>query len=528
MFNLSARARFCLVEVLFLLVVVVSCWPLWMTEWIPLQDLPQHLAAIRVLHDYSQPGLGFAQWFELTPMATQYIGFYFLASLLSYVFEVETATRLLLTISVGALPYAMRFLLHHVTRPQWLALFAVPLAYNTNFILGFLNFTAALPLMVLGLGFAAALRDEVTLRRTVLYGVVAAGCFLMHVLPFGVLVIGTVCMGVTRDWRLFAKRLIPLVPVFVVAGAWSLLSKAGGSIWSILRNSVLRITGTPEREASFVTWEQGFRQIPEWLLDVVKAPGEDIVVILYVGLVVVSFLLGSALRFWRGPRRDEGETTVEENANTWKGVVLVGLVMMSWGLYFLLPQGYDWVWPIAPRFALIAVVLMVPLIPAVNVRGARPVFVACLVLLIVGQSIVVGRSFEAFQREEVADFAQAMEVIPEGQKVAGLIFDRGSKEIRFSPFIHSAALLQSKKGGAVMFTFADFPQSPFRFREENRPPRVRPRWEWTPDRVDPRVELEWYDYVLVRGGPGKIRQQRDAYEQVYDQGGRWTVWKRRS
>ena len=37
------------------------------------------------------------------------------------------------------------------------------------------------------------------------------------------------------------------------------------------------------------------------------------------------------------------------------------------------------------------------------------------------------------------------------------------------------ALYQAKKGGAVMFTFADFPQSPFRFREDNRPPRVPPR-----------------------------------------------------
>lgn len=124
-----------------------------------MQDLPQHLAAIRVLHDYSQGSLGFAQWFELTPLSTQYIGFYALASLLSFVFSVETATRLLIMASIVALPYAMRFLLRQIRQPQWLALFVVPLAYNTNFILGFLNFNAALPLMVAGLALAAKRRE---------------------------------------------------------------------------------------------------------------------------------------------------------------------------------------------------------------------------------------------------------------------------------------------------------------------------------------------------------------------------------
>jgi len=156
----------------------------------------------------------------------------------------------------------------------------------------------------------------------------------------------------------------------------------------------------------------------------------------------------------------------------------------------------------------------------------QPVFIAYLVVLIVGQSVVIGKSFQAFQDEEVADFAEAIELIPEGQRVAGLIFDRGSQHIRFSPFIHSAALLQSKKSGAVMFTFADFPQSPFRYRENNRPPRVGPRWEWTPERVDPRSDLGWYNYVLVRGGPEKIRQQRGDYEELYN-GNRWSVWKRK-
>jgi len=135
-----------------------------------------------------------------------------------------------------------------------------------------------------------------------------------------------------------------------------------------------------------------------------------------------------------------------------------------------------------------------------------------------------GRAFVGFDRE-VGKLDEAIASIPPGQRVAGLIFDRGSRHVRFSPFIHAVAYYQLRRGGAVMFTFADFPQSPFVFRPGNRPPRVRPRWEWLPGRVDPVRDLVFYDYVLVRGGPGRIARQRKHYATVF-RSRRWSVWKR--
>jgi hypothetical protein len=75
-----------------------------------------------------------------------------------------------------------------------------------------------------------------------------------------------------------------------------------------------------------------------------------------------------------------------------------------------------------------------------------------------------------------------------------------------------------------MFTFADFPQSPFRFRDANRPPPVPPRWEWMPERVNPR-ELAWYDYVLVRGQRTQLAGPRSHFSRVYA-GDAWSVWKK--
>jgi len=104
------------------------------------------------------------------------------------------------------------------------------------------------------------------------------------------------------------------------------------------------------------------------------------------------------------------------------------------------------------------------------------------------------------------------------------MFGASSNIVRFAPFLHYAALYQARKGGVVEFTFAEFPQSPFRFKPETRPPLIPPRWEWVPERVDPDRDLTWYKYVLVRGGPGRI--QRSSYFENVFQGAGWTVWKR--
>ena len=74
-----------------------------------------------------------------------------------------------------------------------------------------------------------------------------------------------------------------------------------------------------------------------------------------------------------------------------------------------------------------------------------------------------------------------------------------------------------------MFTFADFPQSPFSFREGHRPPKVPPRWEWEPSRVMPERDLKWYQYVLVHAGPGAIAVSSDFARVV--QSGSWSLWR---
>lgn len=482
--------------------------PIWAAAHPAIQDLPQHMAAIRVLSSYGDPDLAFARYFTIDLTRTQYLAYYVVAVLLSWPFGVLVANKLLITASIIGTPFAMRSLLRALGGDERLALFVIPLTWNAHLILGFMNFCAAIPLALAGLALAVRLRADWSRRRAVLLGVVAIVCFYTHVVPFAFLGLGAALVAIGGGWRETARRWIPLVPSALAALIWTQLSPAGESTLSAASG------GGARGNASFVPAMQALNEIPSWLTDVLHAELDGHLLIAFGLVMLLAAVAG------RGGGEPAAAGPVPAGVRT--RVAL--LSPLAAALYFVTPASYDWIWPINARFPLLAIVFAIVALP--RQRGLiGAVTLAAMVTISVASSAEVKRAFVAFETEEVGALEEAIEVMPEGARVAGLIFDRGSRHVKFSPFIHSVAWVQAENGGAVMFTFADFPQSPFTFREDVRPPRVVPRWEWMPERVDPARDLEWYDYVLVRGGPGRIAGQRESFEQVF-RGDRWSVWRR--
>ncbi|HEY2732597.1 MAG TPA: hypothetical protein VGI70_01360, partial [Polyangiales bacterium] len=257
--------------------------------------------------------------------------------------------------------------------------------------------------------------------------------------------------------------------------------------------------------------------LPNWLTDVFQGD-DDRTILLCSSLVLALTCVIGAVAFALRSRRPDAAASPGCMIDL--AARLLPLAPLALLLYFISPSSYDWIWPIAQRFPLLALLFLIPVLPAPPLMAAR-VLAAALLVLTFAQERVVARAFAQFDRTEVGDFDQALAAIPAAKRVIGLIYDRYSRQVKFAPFIHYVAYYQARKGGAVMFTFADFPQSPFRFREDDRPPRVAPRWEWTPERVRP-SDLAWYEYVLVREGAAPCGKHCKA---IY-RGALWSVWKR--
>ena len=512
------RRRISLIrELVFAVLGVFAVLPLWIVRHPPIQDLPQHLAAIRVLSDYSDPKLGFAHWFELSLGSTQYLTYYLAAKVLAIFLGVSLANGVLLSLSIGGLAYALRALLRALGRDEDLALFCFPLLWNAHLILGFVNFIAAIPLVLWGLSLAVRQRLAPSRRRAVLLALLLVLTFYTHVVPFAFLAAGVLLLSAGAGVRASLSRAMPLLPAALCVSIWFATSPAGRSV-----SAAIRPGGQPRGlgvRPLYTGWSDALRQAPDWLTDVLVSESDDKLLVVWLLLVVLT--IGVTVGARAGD--DRASLAAAERGTLARRLgVLPALAAL---LYFVTPSSYDWIWPINARFPLLALIFLIPVMPAPRGAIRLSVLGAAVVLALLSFTEVTA-AFRKFEKEEVGELDQAIAAIPPGQKVAGLIWQRHSRYVKFAPFIHAVAWYQVEKGGAVMFTFADFPQSPFKFKPENRPPKVAPRWEWEPGRVDPARDLGFYDYVLTRGDPGRLAQA-GVFEQIF-RGPRWAVWKRRS
>jgi hypothetical protein len=493
------------------LMCAACVWPLFYVRYPPLQDLPQHLAAVRVLHDYGNPAFGFQQWFTLDLLDTQYLSYYLAAHGLSYLVDVELANRLLIAVMLIAIPYATRALLESLGKDGRVCVLTLPLAYNAHLILGFFNFIAAIPLCLYGVALAVRLRRAYSHGRALWLALCITVCFYTHVVPFALLALSVGLIGCTRDLPAAVRGLAPLVPACGAALIWTRTSPAGQATASAAGGAAQAVK--PEFQPAAVA----MREVPRWLTDVLGGPEDLRLLIAWALLLALVFVLATVERALGRMQPAPDRLGASLALRLW---AIPPICVLA---YFVLPTGYAWIWPIAPRFPLLCALWLVVVLPRFSL--GRPLVLA-LALLLSGTSFhLVGKAFARFEREEVGDFDQALQTIPPRQRVVGLVFERYSSHVAFAPFLQYVAYYQARRGGLVMFSFADFPQSPFHFRADRRPPPVPPRWEWLPQRVRP-SELRFYDYALVRGGPGLIGKANSGFELLH-RGTHWSVWRQR-
>jgi len=499
-------------EYAFAALAILAAVPLWTVEHLPVQDLPQHLAAIRILHDHGSPELGFSQFFEIHLGRTQYLTYYLLADWLSYAVGLIAANKLIFTAAIVGLPYSAASLLKALGRDERLALLLLPFAYNAHLLHGFVNFAAAIPLMLWGVALAVRLRHRWEPKGAMLLGALALLTFYTHVVPFGVLVLASVLVAVSRDRRAVARRLLPFGPALAAVVLWLWTSPAAKTLLSLAQRDE-RALG-----AEFWSLKYSLKEVGHWLFDVLRSNHDGKLLVAWAALMAAVLLFAD-------PASEKEPETDEERVQRTLVRRLSMLAPLAFVVYLFAPVSYDWIWPINARFPIIGVVFFVISLPRPRPQWQRPLYGAAAALAL-AFFLLVGLAFRSYARDEARGLDAAIASIPPGQKVAGLMFDRRSEHFEHAPFLHSVALYQAARGGVVMFTFALMPSSPVSFKPEAAPPRVRPRWEWSPEQVRPVPDLDWYDYVMTRADPGVMRHNEQHFEQVFE-GNRWAVWKRR-
>lgn len=543
-----------LFEAVFLAVTLYSARPAFASLHLPLQDLPQHMAAISVLKRYAFDA-GLRQYVELTLSRTQYLLVYLLGVVLSFPFGVEYATRLLVALTVVSLPYALRFALRRTGGDERLAVLVWPFAWNPQMLLGFLNYLLGIPIALVAIGLFAD-RDRRTHRsRQIPLALLALAAFYSHLIPYGLLGLGVLLQldtggnfaPVLAQWnqssshpvarwrtvfpaaasalcitvRQWYRELFFLVPSLLAAVVWVVRSPA--------RDASVRAGGVAREVV--LTWPDR-TQLPAQFRETILNLGgnSDEWALLAWGLCLLA-----ALALSRAPvcARTNHDTDVNHHGSDPASSVSAGniawLPLVCAALYVLSPESYGWIWPIHTRFALAAVVLL----PLAFSRSRHRVIPWFVMVAMAVSTVAISRdlsvSFQRWDQEELGDLDEALAHARPGRRLVALVPAMRSAYIPSNvPLLHVAAYYQIRGGYVATFSFADFPQSPFRYREDGpRPPRLRPRWEWetTLRAADP--QLNYYDYVLARVGlSDEAAHLPETYRLIYA-GSEWNLYERR-
>jgi len=479
--------------------IAVFAAPTLFLAYLPMTDLPQHIAVTSILLHIGDPSFGFDEFYEPAIGRTLYVLPNFLAVGLAQIMPLAFAMRVVVFLSAVAYPLGVFAVLRATGKSGVLALLALPLMYNRAFFWGFFNFNLALGMSLLAI--ALLLRPQRSPRSDVALAALCTAIVFTHV--YGIaLVLGFACVWLAiGERRALLRRGLPLAPLVIGTAVWMFLSRhAEGS-------------GKHYFEPLVDRWR--------WLDDAILGgyPNWSDETLLCSLLLVVAV-------FWA--------RTIPRNADRWRAMshgerTLTLFAALNFALYWVLPTDTEKALVIHFRHGLIAVAFLPMLVSDRGLRDSPRAGLALLSALTALGFAVHWTHLIRFDRE-ARPFDRVIEQIPDAPKLYFLDWGYPGSVVRTKPYHHFHAYVQAKRGGLTSFGFPKrFWNIPVRMRDDAGIPEVDHNIEWHPRLFDFDNVGYFYDFVLVRAGPDETRGVNTLkafpYELVYEDPP-WELYRR--
>ena len=368
---------------------LVLVLPVWIVPFPPLVDYPNHLARYFILAHLHDPNLHLAEFYASRWAATPYVAVDVLAVLLERFLPIYVTGRIILSLSLIALPLASYFFLAQISREsRYLASWVLVLAYGPIFLVGFINvaLAAALCFLLLGLWLKFVERRRMT-DWLVLLGV-ATLLYLTHLV--GVVIAGVAILAHCLLTRQSLRTVFVSAAIFIPAGILYLIASFRGKSYSLTgaNSSYKYHLGIADKVWLFVSPLRGYSHVAT--------------------LVITALLLASVVAaVWRNR---------EIRLNTgWTGVTAVMLF-----IYSLAPTNFHFM---EVRIALFLFVFVL----SVAQFGRRSRVLGAIGLLaFLGRSLDIEHAFLARQTE-LQQWHASFEKIPVDARIFPIVpLDEGA------------------------------------------------------------------------------------------------------
>jgi hypothetical protein len=442
-------------DLLTLAAIVVVCVPALVLAYLPMTDLPQHLAVASILDHGGDPAYGFGDWYVVDWLRTPYVLPYALAIAFGKVVGLAGGMRIVVFLSLVVYPLGVMAILRAADKPAWLALLALPFVYNRTFFWGFVAFDLSIGLALLA--FALYVSPRVSIRRDVALAAAVLGTTLSHI--YGLALV------------------IALVVAYAVVGGWPRLRARPWRFAPLAVGVLLWVLGAREQQGYGITISpplgERLVELPHELLGGYADRSELVVLVLFVAA-------------WLPLVRVRRLSVVERVAWLCAAGNLVA--------YFVLPQATFTAKFIHFRHAFLAASLL-PIVarpPERFLLRALPVVLAGVVAVNSWAHLVL------FDRE-ARRFDRIVDAVPPKARIVSIIFERDGDVMRTDPYLHFAGYAQAAKGGLLAMTFpATFWNLPVTMKPGLAIPETPINAEWNPNLYSDRAFGHFYDYALVR------------------------------
>ncbi len=532
------------------LLIGLCALPLWAGRFLPLIDVPQHLAMAKVISGLLSGVEDFTKYYELDLWPQPYWLYYVLVGLLGQLVSFELANKLVLLGYSVAIPLGVRSLLLAFGRDPRGWLLAIPLAWSTSFFYGFMPYLMGIPLVLFAIAAfeLSCVIDRPGRGRFWTVGILATLVYFSHAQAYLWLLM-TMLALLLIHWRGPAwaiRTLAPALPSLLLFGGW---------IW---RTFVAAKPSAGPPEANYgKLWELGMHWEPTS-----KRVGSAMEHLfggftdgsnLWIGWIWLALLTSGVLLGLRTSFRNLA-TSWPARFRQFRVEILLAIFLFAW---LVLPYDVRGQWYLAPRYLVFSGALLIVALSRCPTKVQRQITGLGL-LLSAAFSLNVARVVYQFQ-PAMAGLPEIMAAVPPGERLGYLQFDervtpRGpdghatnaldsvivvptsvslhgyitddpiSPEGWLSPIHHALAYYQVWSGGDVAYSFAAAPTNPVRYRpgrEAEGPP------EYGPETVEFDKVVRGFHWFLVRGTPRGNAMRLGEYAQKVATSGRWELWQGR-
>lgn len=444
----------------FFALCVLALAPIWVGEYLPFVDLPQHAAQLAIGERWHDPSFRYHDYFSVNWYTNQLFA-YNVTRVFGLVLPVIYAIKCTLSLSLIMFGWSVYGLTRAVRTDPWFSLIAFPLGFSFSMYWGFFNFVTSLPIGIALISLCLRYALSPSRWRAIAIFLLANVLFFAHVLilAFAGLVSAALIAARARGLREKIWGLSALASVLPTVYVW----------WTVIQGNAASTTETPVRLV------YGLFRLRELFNFQIGADPDD-----WLG-AAVGLVLWS-LPFWLGARFTRESYRYLP-------------VAVSLALFFLLPQSAIEVDLIYPRFAVFVLPMLLIALEETSATGAARLAVAGALCAQLGSVAV---RFALFDRE-ARTLNQVLAKAEPNKRMLYLPTNPGSRFVPNDPYYHFGSWYQVKHGGLVDFSFAEFFPMWYRYRPEFVPA--------LPAEFDSHSDnFNWsehdghlYDYLLVRG-----------------------------